>query len=273
MRYSDVHPQEHVACFDAQTGVMRWRRFVCSAESLARSSYEEITCNLLTLAHDTLYLNTNLGAIAALSAADGQIRWLTLYPRQGKYDSNSTQWGNGDHLTRDLNPCVYDRGRLFVAPVDFEQVVALDASTGQLLWVSASETRDIVHLLGVGGDNLIASGRRLYYFNIDSGKNIFRWPDDFASVGSFGRGILIDDKVYFPTRTEIRVFPQSLGNPGSDRSPLGWQAREPIPLAARDPPVGDGNLVAAHGWLLIATPQKLIAFGPGARARSRMNMN
>ncbi len=268
MRYSDVHPQEHVACFDAKTGVMRWRRLVCSAESLARGSYEEITHNLLTLAHGTLYLNTNLGAIAALAAADGQIRWLTLYPRSGKYDSSSQQWGNGDHLTRDLNPCVYDRGRLFVAPVDYETVLALDAATGQILWDTGAEnegvkTRDIVHLLGVGGDNLIGSGRRLYYFNVDTGQLVYRWPDDNDAVQAFGRGILVDDNVYFPTHTEIRVFHQSQGDPAGARSLLGWEVREPIPLTTRDPPLGDGNLVASHSWLLIATAQKLIAFGPG----------
>jgi outer membrane protein assembly factor BamB len=205
-------------------------------------------------------LNTNLGAIAALSAADGQIRWLTLYPRSGKYvasaDPTSTA---GDHLTRDLNPCVFYRGSLFVAPVDFEEVLALDAATGQVLWKTPRATRDIVHLLGVGGDNLIASGRKLYFFNIDTSQLVYSWPDDNANVQAFGRGILVDDQVYFPTRKEIHVFRQSPGDPASARSPPGWEAREPIPLTPRD----GGNLVAAHGWLLIATPQKLIAFGPG----------
>ena len=29
MRRNDIRPQAHVACFDPQTGRLRWRRFVC----------------------------------------------------------------------------------------------------------------------------------------------------------------------------------------------------------------------------------------------------
>ena len=82
MRHDDVRPQSHVACFDAQTGALRWRRWICSAETPGqRVQLDEITHNLLTLDHDTLYLNTNLGMVAALSANGGQIRWLFQYPR------------------------------------------------------------------------------------------------------------------------------------------------------------------------------------------------
>ena len=87
MRYNDVRPQEHVACYDAQTGTLRWRRLICAAESPARGQADEITNNLLTLAHDTLYLNTNLGAIAAIATSDGQIRWLSTYPRAKRQSS------------------------------------------------------------------------------------------------------------------------------------------------------------------------------------------
>ena len=84
MRYNDVEPQEHVACYNAQTGMLRWRKLVCAAESPARGQVEEISNNLLTLAHRMLYLNTNLGAIAAISTADGQIRWLSIYRAPSK---------------------------------------------------------------------------------------------------------------------------------------------------------------------------------------------
>ncbi len=65
MRRQDIRPQAFVACFDADTGRFRWRRFVCSAETPARGILPEQTHNLLTLSSDTLYYNTNLGAVAA----------------------------------------------------------------------------------------------------------------------------------------------------------------------------------------------------------------
>ncbi len=92
MRYSDVRPQQHVACYELATRtdasgtaivpILRWRSFICAAESPVRGSADEITHNLLTLADGTLYLNTNLGAIASLSADDGRLEWLATYPRE-----------------------------------------------------------------------------------------------------------------------------------------------------------------------------------------------
>ena len=65
MRRADIRPQAHVACFDTTTGRMRWRRFICAAETPARAAMAECTHNLLTLAGGTIYVNTNLGAVAA----------------------------------------------------------------------------------------------------------------------------------------------------------------------------------------------------------------
>jgi outer membrane protein assembly factor BamB len=267
LRYNDsVAPQEHVACYDAQTGVERWRRLVCSAESPARGLADEITNNLLTLDHDTLYLNTNLGAIAAIST-DGQIRWLSQYPR-AKHSSGSD---HGDNFYRDLNPCVFYRGSVLAAPTDCEEIFSLDGSTGQLLWAS-SLPRDVVHLLGVGGGNLIASGQSLWWLNVDGGKVIYRWPDQ-TTVHGYGRGALVGDEVYFPTRSEIHVFRQALGHHADAEGhgsaaidPTQAEVREPIRLDTRNPPQSGGNLVVAGGYLLIATPDKLFALGPHAAA-------
>jgi len=81
MRHNDIRPQAFVACFDSETGRLRWRRFVCGAETPGRGIYPESTHNLLTLVDGTLYYNTNLGAVAALAAEDGRLLWVRLYPR------------------------------------------------------------------------------------------------------------------------------------------------------------------------------------------------
>ena len=63
--------------------------------------YPEITHNLLTLTGGTLYYNTNLGAVAALSADDGRLLWVSLYPRARRGDLTNL----APHWRRDLNPC------------------------------------------------------------------------------------------------------------------------------------------------------------------------
>jgi outer membrane protein assembly factor BamB len=247
MRKSDVRPQAHVACFDLQTRRLRWRTMVCAAESPSGGQTEEITHNLLTLEQGTIYYNTNLGAVGALSARDGRLHWATLYPRAKKAGPDGEDKRTA-HFYRDLNPCVYYRGMLFVAPSDCESIFALDAGSGELKWESQLP-EDAVHLLGVGRGNLLASGDALWWIDAQQGKVVRRWPD--TTPLGHGRGILMGDRVVWPTAGEIYVFDLA---GGTSRGPL----RDPISLSERG--AAGGNLVAGGGLLLIATPEKLFGF-------------
>jgi len=264
MRHSDVRGQLHLACFDAASGRLRWRRLICTAESLGRGEVDEFTHTLLTLRDDVVYCNTNLGAVAAVSAGDGRVQWVTRYPRQ------LLGWSSPQHplahVYRDLNPCLFDRGRLFVAPADHEQIIALDAATGRWLWQTRypSGMLDAVHLLGASGDRLVAGGRRLWWIDIHTGRpadgvveNPFPAPARPDPVG-LGRGLLAGDHVYWPARgeqDELHVLDLQTGRP----------VRQPIPLSLAG--AAAGNLVVAGEYLLVASPGRLFAFhGAGRRS-------
>jgi hypothetical protein len=206
----------------------------------------ETTHNLLTLHGDTLYLNTNLGAVAALSARDGKVKWVSLYPRVLK--------GNliepAPHTCRDLNPCIYHRGMLLAAPADSRRIFVLDAATGQILGQTGPEVDDVVHLLGVSGETLIASGERVYWIglNPDEEGNLKRkhvWPLGSDKLG-YGRGVLAGDCLLWPTRERIYLFDQQTG-----------KQKDVIPLVDRG--VLGGNLLVAPGYLLIAGSEELVA--------------
>jgi outer membrane protein assembly factor BamB len=267
MRRNDIRPQAHVACFDATTGRMRWRRFVCAAESPARDLLPECTNTLLTLAGGTIFVNTNLGAVASLAAEDGRIDWVSLYPRARRGDLRHL----AAHWQRDVNPCLFDHGRLFVAPADSPRIYALDAATGQILWPGRQDDRpsefpvqapldDVVHLLGTvsnasasGGDCLIAGGSKLYWIDIAgprAGNIAHVWPEGDEKLG-YGRGLLAGAYVLWPTREKIYVFHQQTARLKREI--------ELAPLGARG-----GNLLVADGRLLIATPNELIALGTRA---------
>jgi len=250
MRRSDVLPHLYVACFDAQTGHLRWRQSVCAAESPAHGMIGEITHHLLTLHGDTLYYNTSLGAVAALAARDGRLLWVSLYPRVLEGDLAKPP----PHASRDLTPCLFDRGVLLVAPADSRRIFALEAATGQILWQTGPELEDVVHLLGVAGDTLIASGYRLYWISLkpgEQGKVKHVWPEGEEKLGQ-GRGVLAGNSVLWPTANKIYVFDQASGRLIKD-----------IALAPRR--ATGGNLLVAGGRLLIATDRELIALGPTAR--------
>lgn len=225
---------------------------VCSAETPGAGQLPEITHNLLTFNQGTLYYNSNLGAVAALSARDGHLLWATLYERARKASPDGRDKRTA-HFYRDLNPCVYDHGRLHVAPSDCEGIFALDAATGELLW----ETRlpeDVVHLLGVGQGNLLASGDALWWIDAAGGKVLKRWPD--TTPLGHGRGILMGDQVVWPTNEALYLFPQ-------DPRDLASGVQSPVQLTPRQ--AAGGNLVAGGGMLVIAAPDKLYGFVQRAR--------
>ena len=160
------------------------------------------------------------------------------------------------HYFRDLTPCLYWRGLIFAAPKDTPSILALDAATGERLWDSEQppitlgrRPSDAIHLLGVAGGHLIASGDQLYWIGPATGQVAHCWPDgDRADPRGYGRGLLIGNEIYWPTRERIHVFDQHSAR----------QTRPVIELARRG--VSGGNLLVAAGHLIIATDRELVAF-------------
>ncbi len=250
VRRSDIRPQAYVTCLDARTGARRWRQFVCAAETPSRGIYSELTNGLLTLDGDTLYFNTNLGAVAALAAADGRIRWLTTYPRalKGNLVEPAAHWA------RDLTPCLADRGTLYVAPADAPHILALAADNGQLLWRSSADLADVVHLLGVSDNCLIASGRKLVWIHAmgtEAGRVRTLWPQGHEQIG-YGRGLLTRNQVWWPTRTDVFVFDTESA-----------QLARRIDLAPRGG--SGGHLLVTAGQLTITAADRIMAFAAESR--------
>jgi outer membrane protein assembly factor BamB len=246
MRHSDVKPQFFVACFDAATGRRLWRTSIAAADTPGSGRGDEITHNLLTLVGDRVFINTNLGVVAALSTEAGRIAWLRRYDRA----AGSLREPLPLCFDRDPSPCVFDRGILFAAPSDAPSVFALDADTGATIWTT-DQLADTVNLLGVVDGNLIATGNRLAAVDGRTGSVRFVWPESAtAGIRGFGRGAIVGRKVFWPSRDKIYVVDAATGQ----------QTREPIDMMAYTK--SGANLVAANGYLLLATHDELVALGP-----------
>jgi outer membrane protein assembly factor BamB/tetratricopeptide (TPR) repeat protein len=247
----------YVACLDADTGATRWARFLGEATlafdaMMGMPFADDVGNRLLTLAGGTIYYQTNLGAVVALDADTGAIRWLTTYPTVPQ--TGRTSQG------RDLNPAIVHDGLVIVAPDDSSDILAFDAATGRPAWRTSLGDAEIVHVLGVAQGRIIATGNRVWSFDARTGKLLRYWPEGGAGFQGFGRGVLAGRYVYWPTRSEIHVLDQATGLKADDA--------EPIPLQAGFGVTG-GNLAVGDGYLVVAGEDSLVVFCQNRRLIDR----
>lgn len=250
----------YAACYDLRTGEPRWRRWVCGGSGEATLSATPPA--LLTLAGDTLYVNSNLGCVAALSTNDGSPRWVLEYPRETDAAAESP--------APSPDPCVVHRGTVVAAPADSRSVLAIDAATGELIWQRPLPTGGAAQVLGVGAGNVIVGGEALRWIDVRDGRLRGQFPHEGPPEAGiarsrprgYGRGLLVGDLVYWPTSDKIYVFRQRLREAtGGARLPAVGE----IDLSYRH--VSGGNLAVSRGVLLLTTDDEVYAFAaPGRQA-------
>lgn len=242
IRRRQPQTQINLACLDADSGGLLWNRDVCAAVGDIDEGQNLITQILLTLAEDSLFISTNVGAVAALDTRDGRLRWIATYESRAFEDDR-------DSARQGLTPCLYYRGKIIAAPNDSHLVMAFDAHDGQFLWRTALPD-GIRHILGAAGDRVVLSGRRLWALHADRGEILWGSADHGGDpeAGGYGRGLLVEDRVYWPKRGSIEIRDQRTGRPV-----------DLIELSTRGST--GGNLLIAGDRLVVAEPDRLVVFG------------
>ncbi|PQO39283.1 hypothetical protein C5Y96_05355 [Blastopirellula marina] len=257
---SGVRDESAVACFDWTTSQMLWRRTICLTQPygsglVADGEYGFRSHNLLTLKDGVLYYNTNHGVIAALEADRGDMLWLTRYPRR-RLIPDRLELAHS-LVQRNVNPCIVTRGLVVTMPLDCERLLALDAATGQLVWQTVPGGLEPLHLLGATKDDVLVSGEQLFWVQLHSGKIRAEFPNVnqmFRDRG-YGRGALVGDQVYWPTRDKIFRLGAQLDSSGAVK-----EAALPVDLLQ----YGEegGNIVVAGGQMIVASPSRMTVYSP-----------
>jgi len=241
-----------VACLDAETGLLLWHRPVGISRPTPPDHENRASQLLLTLGDGRLFLSTDWGAIVAVDAAEGQLQWAVTYESQPMtlpvaVPSPRTY----------PSPSVSADGRLYVAPLDSEHVLCLNAATGETIWRARANER-LTSVIGVAQGRFIVAGNSLWAFDTNTGERAWSVqqaePDDFG----YGRGWLAGNVVYWTSRQALFVFDQRTGQPLRDK-----------PLGGIEQPRTGGNVVVAGGMLLIAAGNRLSAYGQFAKPRPR----
>ena len=246
--------QTNVVCLNAETGKMIWNRNVCAALSNLDDGYNYMSHSLLTFAQGTVFYATGMGAVAALNGSDGVMQWVVTYPTSPTQSLVELS----DHSKRSLTPCLFQMGQVFVAANDTNEILAIDSYSGIVNW-RREMPRPIRHLVAAKDGRLFASGDSLWCLNARTGRIQWRHLANNPADSGYGRGVLNNKSVFWPTRDEILVFDQTTGN---------MQRR--VALRNLHGQTG-GNLVLAGNSILIAQPDQLVVFGdsPGMRDHHR----
>ncbi|UCF32993.1 MAG: PQQ-binding-like beta-propeller repeat protein [Phycisphaerales bacterium] len=226
----------YLFCFNAQTGSPVFRTHLGSASTGIFSSRQG-SMSLAAACDDRIYVCTNLGTIAAVSAHTGAVSWLRLYERDrvtlqgtlGRTMWESELWHH--------NSVICTEDRLVCMPSDAMRVLVLDTSDGEIvLSVPTADLGGAATLLGAEGDRICTVGDEVVLYDLRKQEVIWRTP--FPGEAEVqGRGVWAGDRVLVPTRAGICAFQATDGSLTS----MSWDV-EGTP----------GNLLALPDQLLVA---------------------
>ncbi|KKM93019.1 hypothetical protein LCGC14_1212640 [marine sediment metagenome] len=158
-----------VIAFDSTTGRMQWRAPLCRLQpGKFAGGFAEKRRNRIRsftsppLYHQgTVYYNTNAGAVAALDALSGRVKWLMRYPYWPGVHDATRQFGRltpihgGTELVRPHFPMFWLNQRpllvgerVYVLPVDTRLMMCLDRRSGRVLWSRPKNSEGFNYLMG-----------------------------------------------------------------------------------------------------------------------------
>jgi len=189
---------------------------------------------------DLIYVCTNLGSVAAVSAHTGAVRWLRLYDRVSFEAAQAGGRSARDVNPWHFNPVFWDGGRLICMPTDSTNLVVLSAQSGEIIQsIPLALLAEMEALLGVRGGVLCGIGKEALCYDLTAGST--QWSAALPEGSRlFGRGVWAEDELLVPRREGLSRFRVSDGR----RTDAPWDAE-------------------GEGGNLLALPDQLLAAGGG----------
>jgi tetratricopeptide (TPR) repeat protein/outer membrane protein assembly factor BamB len=246
--------ESRVLCLDRKTGKPLWCTLVASLIGGGRNAWGwgngRVVAYQTLLAEQggILYVQSSLGAVAAVHGATGSILWLSRYKRAGiRMQAGGPEPG----FARPANWPVVHHGTLFVLPQDRAELLGYDKMTGKVLELPAPKTREgdldwrnMTHLAGVVDDWLVLGGAVSYVVRLGTW-NAYSLAS--SNTSRAGHGVIDGDLVYLPATGSQGGNPVGVLAIYDTRT---WKSLDQIPWKE---PGEHGNLLIAGNYLVVAT--------------------
>ncbi|MCH7527018.1 MAG: PQQ-binding-like beta-propeller repeat protein, partial [Planctomycetes bacterium] len=232
--------------FRASDGALLHQTHLGSA-STGGFGYRRATRSIPALADNTVYVNTQLGTIAAVSARTGRVRWLRLYEREPEAEwRQSIRSSSREIVPWHYNPTICSSKWVVCRPSDAPRVLVIDRQDGRIVHdVHTADLKDMETLLAVRDGTLYGIGEDVFAFDLDSARMIWSQPlpDD---AGLYGRGTVASGRIIIPTNTYLCAYDLHDG------------ARSQIPWASGEQ---GGNLLGIADQLVVAGYDHIALYG------------
>ncbi len=238
---------------DAETRRLDWMRYLASA-SVSSYGVGRQTQTFPAIQGETVYVCTNLGAVAAVSAPTGRVRWLRVYHEDRTEEMEGLRYSRRLPSWRFDAPICWGR-RVVCAPLDSEKLLVLDAERGQIVVeIELGRLGHMQQVLGVLHDVLYVAGRELVAWDLK--ENDPKWSRSLVEYGGLlGRGQLTRSHVYLPAGDGIVRFALGGGSP----EVYEWS------------PLGEGaNLLVRPEIVVAAGEDRIIGYAPKDEAFARL---
>ncbi len=241
---------------DARSGSLRWSTHLGSA-SVGGFGYRRSTFAIPALVDGTVYVATQLGTLAAVSARTGLVDWLSAYERAGSPErSGFMQSSGGEVLPWQHSPVLVDGAYLVCKPLDAADVLVFDRVTGSLVRsIDIAETETTPALYALRDGRLYGVGNGVFAVDVVTGARVWSapLPDDDAPMG---RGVATGSDLLVPSRTALLAYDLSTGA----RRVHGWEVAD-----------GFGNIVPAGEQIVVAGLGHVSAMGRRSHVWARLH--
>ncbi len=163
---------------------------------------------------DLIFVHTNLGTIAAVSASSGAVWWLREYEPSGGASTTGAGVSRGGPQARSwqYQPSMVWRDCVVAAPLDSDQVFVADQVSGRIVAeIPAAELKNPDMLIGIRGDRLYCVGTSVVCF--DLAKKRVVWDRVLPDGELSGRAAISSEGVFVPTTNALLQFPLDGGSP------------------------------------------------------------